>query len=185
MTVETEDRFTAPSVECPDPRYWHSHDDASTEVEVAELVAAFVRALQPEIAVETGSSFGYTAELIGAALALNGHGHLYTTDTDPQMVKLSRNRCVGLPVTVVHSPSLEFAPPGPVGFAWLDSEPRYRIDEAHMLRPYFAPGAFIGIHDTAPHHNFRPAVEALCVEGWLRPIYLPTPRGVMFAEVVG
>jgi hypothetical protein len=71
-----------------------------------------------------------------------------------------------------------------VGFAWLDSEPQYRIDEAHMLHPFLLPGAFVGIHDTATHHNFRPAVETLCAEGWLRPIWLPTPRGVMFAEVI-
>ena len=182
--TETEDRFTVPSAECPNPQYWHSRDDASTEDEVAELVAAFVRALQPEIVVETGSSFGFTAALIGKALRRNGHGHLYTIDTDPEMVKVTRKRCAGLPATVIEGPSLSFTPPGPVGFAWLDSEPQYRIDEAHMLHPFLAPGAFVGIHDTATHHNFRPAVERLCDEGWLRPVWLPTPRGVMFAEVI-
>ncbi len=185
MTMaEREDRFTAPSAECPHPEYWHSRDDASTEDEVAELVTAFVLALQPEIVVETGSSFGYTAKLIGQALKRSGHGRLYTIDTDPEMVKIATARCIGLPVTVIHGRSLDFTPPGMVGFAWLDSEPQFRIDEANLLRPFFASGAFIGIHDTAPHHNFRPAVEALCSEGWLRPIWLPTPRGVMFAEVL-
>lgn len=182
--IPTEDRFTPPSAECPQPQLWHSHDDASTEVEVAELVAAFVRALQPSIVVETGTSFGFTAEMIGHALQRNAHGHLYTVDVDAEMVKIASERCVGLPVTVLHMASSDFTPPGPVGFAWLDSEPQFRIDEAHALRPYLAAGAFVGIHDTAQHHNFRPAVEKLCAEGWLRPIWLPTPRGVMFAEVV-
>jgi hypothetical protein len=36
------------------------------------LVAAFVRALQPETVLETGSAFGQTAEAIGRALAANG-----------------------------------------------------------------------------------------------------------------
>lgn len=182
--IPSEDRFTPPSPECPNPRYWHSHDDASTEQEVGELVAAFVRALQPEIVVETGTSFGYTAEMIGKALKRNKHGHLFTVDTDAEMVATAIERCAGLPVTVLHMASLDYQPPGPIGFAWLDSEPQFRIDEAHLLQPFLAPGAFVGIHDTAPHHNFRPAVEKLCAEGWLRPVWLPTPRGVMFAEVV-
>jgi predicted O-methyltransferase YrrM len=179
-----ESRFTVPTADCPNPERWHSPDDASTETEITELVAAFVRALQPEIVVETGTSFGYTAEAIGKALKRNGHGRLYTMDTDAEMVTLAEGRCAGLPVTILHEASSDFTPPGPVGFAWLDSEPQYRIAEAHALRPYLAPGAFVGIHDTAWHHNFRPAVQALCDEGWLRPVWLPTPRGVMFAEVL-
>lgn len=184
MTLLSEARFTVPSTECPRPEWWHSHDDASTEVEVAELVAGFVRALQPELVVETGTAFGYTAELIGKALKRNKHGHLFTVDNDAEMVAVARERCAGLPVTILKQLSLDFVPTGSIGFAWLDSEPQYRIDEAHLLQPYLAPGAFVGIHDTAPHHNFRPAVERLCEEGWLRPIWLPTPRGVMFAEVI-
>lgn len=179
-----ESRFTVPSDHCPHPEYWHSPDDASTETEVSELVAAFVRALQPEIVVETGTSFGFTAALIGKALKRNGHGHLFTTDVDVEMVEIARKRCAGLPVTILHQASSEFTPPGPVGFAWLDTEPDFRIPEARALRPFLPRGAFVGIHDTAPHHNFRPRVETLIEDGWLRPVWLPTPRGVMFAEVI-
>lgn len=177
-----EDRWTAPRADCPHPEFWHSADDESTEYEVTELVAAFVRAIQPEIVVETGTAFGQTAEAIGKALARNGHGRLYTTETNAERAALARVRCATLPVTVIEGSSLDFTPPGEVGFAWFDSLLDLRVREFHALRPHLAPGAVVGFHDCGPQHGYRHAVESLT--DWLRPIYLRTPRGVMFGEVL-
>lgn len=183
MAIDVESRFTTARDDCPHPEQWHSADDDSTELEVAELVGAFVRAVQPEIVVETGTAWGVTAEQIGLALARNGHGQLYTTEPTPDRAAAARERCAGLPVIVVEAPSNEFRPPSPIGFAWLDSLLPLRADEYRRLRPLLAPGAIVGFHDAGPQHGQREEWEALASEG-LRFIYLRTPRGVLFGQVV-
>jgi predicted O-methyltransferase YrrM len=192
-----ESRFSHPRDDCPHPERWTSTDDDSTEVEVSELVAGFVRALQPDFVIETGTAFGQTAQAIGEALQGNGQGICWTFETDPERVETSRSRCAGLPVTVMHGDSLALLPtlPGGVGLAWLDSLIPLRIPEVRALRPKLRTGAIVGFHDarlipddeyaTPDWRAYRPALEALLREGWLRGIHLPTPRGVMFAEVLG
>lgn len=183
----SEGRFTAPRAECPDPQWWHSTDSDSTELEVSLLVGAFVRALQPDCVLETGTAFGQTAEAIGTALAANGHGHLETLEPDAERAEYARLRCRGLPVLVYQRPSLRWLSPQPhppYGFVWLDSLIHLRAAEFRFYRPWMRVGAIVGFHDCGPQHAVRPEVERLADEGLLRPIYLPTPRGVIFAEVL-
>lgn len=184
MTLLSEATWTPPRDECLHPEWWHAPDDDTTEIEVSELVASFVRALQPEVVIETGTAWGQTAQLIGKALRRNGHGHLFSTEVNAERVAFARRRCARLPVTVLEQPSLTFSPPGPVGLAWLDSFIPIRVQEAQALRPWLARGAVVGFHDCGPQHAYRPDVEQLAQAGWLRMIYLPTPRGVIFAEVI-
>ncbi|MBQ1047864.1 class I SAM-dependent methyltransferase [Micromonospora sp. C51] len=176
-----ESRWTRPSDFCPHPQWWTASDAYSTEVEVTELVAAFVRALQPEYVVETGTCWGQTAEAVGRALATNGHGHLDSLEIDPVKVAHSRTRCDGLPVTVVARPSLEFTPAAPIGFAWFDSLLELRVPEFERYRPWLAAGAIVGFHDTAPHMGYGHQVDGIA---GVRPIRLRTPRGVTFCEVL-
>ena len=164
---------------CPHPELWHAHDCMATEIEVLELLGAFIRATQPEIVVETGTWIGYGAEAIGKALAANGHGHLWTLETDPHAAMQAAERVAGLPVSVVVCSSLEWTPPGPVDFAWFDSEKFLRVAEFHAYRPYMTPRTVVGFHDTAPHHGYRPQLDALGIQL----LDLPTPRGVTFGRV--
>lgn len=182
MTL-SEARFTAPRPDCPHPEWWHSDDEDSTEREVTELVAAFVCALQPELVVETGSAWGQTAEAIGRALDDNGHGRLVTLEPDPDRARATAVRCEGLPVDVVVRASLDWMPNGPVGFAWFDSLIELRADEFRRYLPWLR-GSIVGFHDAGPHHHLRPDLDRLAAEGLMRPIYLPTPRGACFAEVL-
>jgi hypothetical protein len=179
-----ESRFTPPRVDCRHPEHWHSTDSDSTEFEVSELVAGFVRALQPEVVVETGAAWGQTAQVVGRALQRNGHGQLYTLEPNPQRAEFSRERCAGLPVTVMEQESLTFEPPGEIGFAWFDSLIELRVPEFCYFKPWFAVGAIVGFHDTADHFRYWPQIEKLAIDGLLRPIRLRTPRGVTFAEVL-
>lgn len=181
-----EDRFTGPTEWCPNPQHWHSTDGASTEVEVTELVASFVRALQPELVVETGTAHGQTAEAIGRALATNGHGRLVTIELNPTRVASSRDRCTGLPVEIVQSSSLDWRPDADeaIGFAWFDSEIHLRAAEFKAYRPWMTPGVIVGFHDTGPQHKLQPDIEQLGRDGALKAIRLHTPRGVSFAEVL-
>lgn len=174
-----EARFTAPRADCPHPEWWHSVDDESTELEVSELVAAFMRGLQPELVVEVGTAFGQTARLIGEALQDNGHGRLLTYEVEGWRASLAGMKCIALPVRVINE---RFTPPDePVGFAWIDGHIDERIADLRALRLNLLAGSFVGVHDTSPFHGIRELVEA---EQWIRWVHLPTPRGVMFGEVL-
>lgn len=181
-----ESRWTAPRPDCPNPEHWHSTDADSTEIEVSELVGAFVRALQPELVIETGAAWGQTSESIGRALLANGHGTLVTCDPDPDRVEATQARCFGLPVIVLAATSMEMIESlhSPVGFAWFDSLIELRGPEFRALRPYLAPGTIVAFHDTGPHFELRPIIEGLAQEQLLRIIHLSTPRGVIFGEVL-
>lgn len=176
-----ESRFTPPNDNCRNPQWWTAADAHSTEIEVTELVAAFVRALQPEYVVETGTCWGQTAEAIGRALAANGHGRLDSLEIDPDKVQHSRERCRGLPVTVMASSSLEFTPTQEIGFAFFDSLLHLRVPEFERYRPWLPKGAIVGFHDTAPHMGYGHQIESLA---GVRAIRLRTPRGVTFCEVL-
>jgi len=178
----SEDVWTPPAPWCPQPQWWHADDGDATEHEVTELVAAFVRALQPEVVAETGSYLGQTSEAIGTALHRNGHGYLYTVEIDPGRAAHARRRCAGLPVEVVAGNSLTWSVPAGIGFAWVDGGGDRAAEIAHLL-PSFAPGAILGMHDAGPQHVFTAQVQSLVNAGYLKPVMLHTPRGVMFAEV--
>jgi len=178
----SEATWTAPRPDCPRPELWHAPDDESTEVEVSALVAGFVRALQPDVVVETGSGWGQTSEAIGLALAVNEHGRLWTLETNPARAEGVRQRCLALPVTIIERSSLDWLPPGPISFAWIDSALADRVEELGRFRQFLPAGAIVGVHDTGPQHGIRDAVEAI---DWIRWLYLPSPRGVSFGEVLG
>lgn len=187
--LHTEDRYTEPSEWCPHPERWHSADWDSAELEVTDLVAAFVGALHPDVAVETGSAWGQTAVAIGKALGSGHHdytGKLYTVEIDPDRADCVRTEIKdrNLPVEVVCQDSMSWLPPPGVGFAWFDSLPHLRVPEFRRYHPMMVPGAIVGFHDTAPHFPLWPEIEKLEEEGLLLPIRLRTPRGVVFGEVV-
>jgi predicted O-methyltransferase YrrM len=181
-----ESRWTAPRPDCPHPERWHSTDADSTEIEVSELVGAFVRALQPDLVVETGAAWGQTSAYIGEALLANGQGTLVTCDPDPDRVEATTERCKGLPVIVLAATSLEMIESihSPVGFAWFDSLIELRVPEFRALLPNLASGTIVAFHDTGPHFDLRPMIEILAQEQLLRIIHLATPRGVIFGEVL-
>lgn len=182
MKVCKESAFTAPSTDCPHPEYWHTLDGEATELEVVALIAALIRALQPELVVETGSYKGTMARAIGEALKRNGHGRLVTFEIDDTLYAIARRACRRLPVEVRHASSLEWTPPGTIDFCWLDSGLDTRVQEFEQYYPFIR-GKIIGIHDTAPHHPVRKLVLDQ-IRDRISAMWLPTPRGVMLAQVL-
>lgn len=189
--LKLESRFTDPRPDCPHPERWHSLDADSTEIEVTMLVAAFVMALRPDVVVETGTAWGQTAKEIGEVLAEGSYGGvLHTIEPDPERCEAVRQKLGDLPVLVYETTSLEWIERGKpqgfeVGFAWFDSLHHLRVPEFRALHPHMAPGAFVGFHDTGPHQgSLRDEILQLEYEGLLLPNFLPTPRGVCFAEVL-
>lgn len=184
MTFHKESEFTTPRPDCPNPELWHAADPDSSEFEVLDCVAGFIRALQPEVVLETGSAFGYGSQKIGQALWANGHGHLYSLEINPERAKEARGRAEGLPITIVECDSLTFDPPGPIGFAFFDSLPELRPREFKRYFAHFVKGAIVAFHDTGPQHQVRGLVEQLEREALLKAIFLRTPRGIAFAQVL-
>jgi len=88
-TGQPESTWTHASDWCPDPSKWSATDNFGTEHEITELVAAFVRATQPSVVVESGTYHGETAVAIGRALQANGHGVLYTLENDEQRAEVA------------------------------------------------------------------------------------------------
>ncbi len=178
-----ESEFTPPRPDCLHPEYWISPGPSSSEVEVSRLVAAFVRALKPELAIETGSGFGQTTELIGQALARNKRGWLVSLEIDPERFESSRQRCAGLPVYVVQTSSLEYVPDQGIDFLWIDSLEELRPTEIERFAPWATPRCVVGIHDTGPHKQLRGSIDDMVETRLLTsPLYLPTPRGVCFCR---
>lgn len=182
-TLLPESTWTHPRPDCPNPERWSAPDAYATEAEVTELVAAMVRALQPEFCIETGSWIGTTTEAIGRALARNGHGELVSLELDEAKAEQARVRCDGLPVTVLAQSSMAYTPDRPVDFAWFDSECDLRPLEFFRYAVAMHDRTVVGFHDTGPQHPVRELLAPLERDGTLSPLYLPTPRGVMFARV--
>lgn len=183
MSVPSEAAWTPAREDCPNPHWWHAPDPFTTEVEVTELVAAFVRALQPEYVVETGSFIGQTAYAIGMALMQNGHGELDTIEIDGEMCQRTFKLCsrpLSLPVTVEQMSSLDFTPRKQIDFAWFDSALDLRIPEFEHYSKWMKPNhTIVGFHDTGPHKDgFGEKVRELG-----ETLQLPTPRGVTFLQV--
>jgi hypothetical protein len=179
-----ESTWTKPRPECPHPERWTAVDAMATEVEVTELVAAMVRALQPDYVVETGSWTGDTTEAIGRALVRNGHGELVSLEVDEEKAQMAADRCAGLPVTVLPRSSMAWTPERPVDFAWFDSACELRPQEFLRYSIAMHGRTVVGFHDTGSHHPVRELLVPLEREGLLAPLYLPTPRGVCFARVL-
>jgi Methyltransferase domain len=183
--MTTEGRWTPPSEWCEYPNRWHSDTSDATEWEVTELVAAFVRALQPDLVVETGTNTGQTAFAIGTALVRNGHGRLDTLEPDGDLWAEAKAQCNGLPVNCILGSSLDYIPPvrTPIGFGWFDSLPNLRHQEILRFLPDFAPGAIIGIHDTGPQHVVWGTLQPLIQGGHLTAMNLHTPRGSVLSRL--
>lgn len=188
-----EDHWTRPSPWCPRPGRWHADTADATEHEVTTLITGFTVALQPETVVETGTNSGQTALAIALALASNGHGHLWTLETDEVMAAGARDLLAGLPATVVHGSSLDWDPPRDIDLAWLDSGPvtgtpgqdpgSLRCGEIARWRRRFTPGAIIGVHDTGPQHPVMRMLGPLLAGEGIPFLNLRTPRGVVLAQV--
>lgn len=191
MSTDTEARFFEPTALCPRPELWHSVDGDSAEVEVSDLLFGLVRALQPELCVETGAAFGQSAYAIGDALRMNGHGHLISLELDPIRAQIAAETCRDLPVSILRAPSLEWEPLADtrIGFVFLDSVSTLRVAEFRHLRSWMHAGSIVCMHDTAPGHgkmngsDTREQIERELVSE-VRLIHLPTPRGLTIAEVV-
>lgn len=170
-----ESRNTAPTEKCPHPEWWSAWNPVSTEVEVSMLIAALVKAVQPEHVLEIGAHYGQTTERIARVIIENGHGEITSLDINPEMIGSASHRCQGLPVTFVCMNSTQYIPEHPIDFLFVDGSEQRAADFEHYL-PYLSISAMVVVHDTAAYLGERQRILDL----WMgNHIELNTPRGVL------
>lgn len=189
-----ESTWTAPSPYCPRPDLYAAYDGESAEYEIALLIGAFTRAMQPDTVLETGTHQGQTALHIATALHANQHGHLYTCDPDPRFYPDSSALLSGLPATVHLQSSLDliptFPPTTPFDLVILDSTFPLRLQELRLLHTnhLLHDRSLILVHDVAPKHGtwadpfFTLDPPPLPPPATLSIIDIPTPRGLAIAR---
>lgn len=182
--MNLESRFTKPRADCPHPEYWTSQDSDSTENEVLEMLHGLIRGLQPDFVIETGSAHGYGTKALGSALLANGHGRLVSLEVDPKRAQEASERASGLPVTVLNQRSLDYTPEETIDFAFFDSLFELRAKEFKAYYPHMTPNTVVAFHDTSKHHSLWPEIDKLEEDGYIKGIYLPTPRGITIAQVI-
>lgn len=185
----SEDHWTPPSAWCPKPGRWRSDrtDPEGPEWEVSYLLGALVRALQPDVVVETGTAQGATAVILAEGLTRNRHGHLWTVEIDPTKAEIARRQLAEWPcVTQVHADTREWKPPTGIDLAWIDSGPAgVRAHEVFNWADFYTPGAVIAVHDTAPNMGrdaTRHALNELAADLCWPLMHLRTPRGVSLLQ---
>ncbi len=182
MTISVESTWTAASDWCPHPERWHCEDQMGTEAEVRELLMALVRALQPEVVVETGTGNARTAMTLAIALQVNGHGKLYTYETDRELVRNAGELMHGMPVTVMSAALDGQTAPLWVDMAYLDSGHDVRGREIEALLPRLAPGALIVVHDVGDGRSVWDTIRPLIDAGQVHGLRLRTPRGLALLQ---
>lgn len=184
MTWEppSESIFTKPTEICPHPEWWRSENYMAAEVEVSELVAALVKAAQPEFVVEIGSHYGQTAYRIAQVIVGNDHSKFVSLEIDHDLCGSALHRCEALlckQFQILNLDSRKYIPAWPVDFLFVDGAPDRSVDVAHYL-PYMAKRSLIVVHDTAAYLDENKKIIELCGQNYVK---LDTPRGMMIIKV--
>ncbi len=160
-------------------------DEWATESDVSRFLGDLARVLKPDVVLETGSYRGYTSLAIGLALAELKRGHLTTVEIKAVDAEMTRQRCLGLPVTVLTNRSQHIEPPGPIDLLFLDSGWEDRMQELRYFRQWASPRCVIAVHDSAVPESypgvpgFFASLDAVVAEQLVQPwLKLPTPRGL-------
>lgn len=182
LSSRKESRFTSPRPDCPFPERWHSFDSDATEDEVSEFIYGMIRAIQPDICLETGTHLGHTSKFIGKALKKNGQGILHTYEPNASKVEKAKAYCVGLPIQFHAAESMTQWSGEQIDFAWFDSLVPLRSKEFEFYYPYMTNRTIVGFHDAGLHHG--PWSNTLRTSSKLKVIDLPTPRGCLVGMVI-
>jgi predicted O-methyltransferase YrrM len=114
-----------------------------------DLLYSLVRASRPDTIVEFGTSFGISTIYLAAAVADNGHGHIYSTELSAAKVAAAHGNLLeaGLAdkVTILQGDALETlrGVTGPVGLALLDGWKDLCLPVLKLIEPRLAEGALV------------------------------------------
>lgn len=136
------------------------------ELEVADFLWGLVRALRPELVLESGTGRGISTRFLAYACKENNHGRVVTFEPDPSIAAAARPLFRLLPVELRDGNTLGWDGPTP-DLVFLDSFPP-SVRAAEMTY-WLAQPVLLAIHD-ANRYDLPAGLE------------FPTPRGMWFGR---
>lgn len=76
----------------PEDKNWSMIDLMSMEIEAADFLWGLTRYFKPNIVVETGTYYGFSAASIALALAQNNRGHIWSIDIDEHRINQANKK---------------------------------------------------------------------------------------------
>jgi predicted O-methyltransferase YrrM len=173
--------------ECPHPERWHMYDSMTAEAEVLEFLRTLVTTLKPALIVETGSFLGVSTLWMAEGMRSNGFGKIISCEFDPLVFAKAQEKIAasGLAsfIELRNESSLEMQVEGTIDILFSDSDVEIRAAEVRRFLPQIRSTGLILMHDASSHLKVvRAAAFALEAEGLVSCIFLPTPRGLVFAQ---
>jgi prolipoprotein diacylglyceryl transferase len=173
--------------ECPHPERWSMFDSMTAEVEVLEFLRCLVRAIKPQLVVETGTFMGISTLWIAEGLKANGFGKIVTCEYDPKVFARAKERFAGSGfaewIEARNESSLETKVSGSIDLLFSDSDPPLREQEVRRFLPQMNPNGVILMHDASSHlKTVREAALKMEQEGLISVVLMPTPRGLVVAQ---
>ncbi|OII70366.1 MULTISPECIES: O-methyltransferase [unclassified Streptomyces] len=121
---------------------------------IGRLLYATVRAMRPGVVVEFGTSYGFTALHVAAALRDNGFGRLYTVDMHAKKCAEARRNIdeAGLSAyaEVIEGEASDVLSgfPQRIDLLYLDGWAEFYLDVLRAAEPSLRPGALVHADDT-------------------------------------
>jgi len=163
--------------------------------ETGRLLHFLIRVVAPKIAVEIGTSVGYSALWMSSGLEKNGFGKLWTIESHAERFERAQKNIeeakMGEWVSQVkgHAPEIfaNLELPGKVDFVFLDATKLEHQSYLDVLLPLLAPGAIIAV-DNVQSHRFGPMaefVEHLHADPRFEVVEIPVGSGLLIARSTG
>jgi len=182
-----QSEWIPPTPECAHPERWQMLDPQSAEMEVLDLLESLMKAVKPELIVETGTFIGHSAIRMARALQANGFGKIITIEYDPVVFEKARQQieASGMArwIEYRNASSLDTIIHGAIDVLYSDSDLNIREQEVRRFLPQIKPRGLVLIHDASSHFKVvREAALRLEEEGLLSVILMSTPRGLCIAQ---
>ena len=184
-----EPEYHRPTPECPHPERWRMFDSMTAEAEVLEFLRTVVTTTKPELVVETGTFSGISTLWIAEGLKANGRGRVITCEFDREIYENAKARiqASGLAewIELRNESSLDMKVEGTIDLFFSDSDMPIREQEIRRFLPQISPYGLILMHDASSHLKIvREAALKLEQDGLVSAVLLPTPRGLVVAQLV-
>lgn len=149
---------------------WEYDGTMASEQEALDFITGLVRAVRPEVVVETGTYSGLGTNAITLALAANRRGHVHTVEHDAGLVEKLRQANRGRErVTFHYGDSAEWCrdhAPLRIDVAFVDSgDPDQRLRDVKAIWPKLRDGGYLLVHDTTFHPGLYEMVSEIAGQG--------------------
>jgi predicted O-methyltransferase YrrM len=157
----------------------------------ASLLFFLVRLLQPKEILEVGTSNGYSALVLGAAVQPYG-GRVTTIERSGRLIEEARRNILGAglqDVVTVHPGSaykILQRVPGPIEFAFLDATKQEYSGYLERIRPKLAPRALLAADNLLSHADeLREFTHTVLSDDELTSTIVPVGLGLLLATREG